>query len=877
MGQKLDKRSEKDEESFENSDWSEQTGETEQTHTREQGESRDQDNRRFGASTGPNVRDPATGDAGELTLTPARTDPQIGQPIVPLDQREHTLSTRGEWVGGDREIRSGAATTEESKTVLSPKETRQTPNNKRVSESKAVVYTGITAMEEQENGKKAELGQRKLDPDAQTRSLIASCDPNTEEDFVVLEEGETLMSSEGENNIMFGNKMEADNLQSCMKRRVEEDASASYSGDNLPQSSRNAPQEKANEKASRRKSDTLLVATDSVAAHVKSLPTDCFQREMGRHLAEVTGNRCWLKGVSYVGAADTETTGKAESEQNGNEHSKEQVSTAFDKERLLSQNNSGSVGRLRKNAEDMVDEAVQLILQEESGGKRKMKSNWEPCSEKVDYCLRVSEIQDKESHNLGFIAEKTQVGTDQSDQSTFVGVVSKRAKAGTLCLSTKKQDSQVFSKAANTYPQKPPSSETQLPQDNPSFSLELSSLIPCPPPLGNEGSDGKRQIASLKRESELVCFSAVITPPPVTHWLPKRDTSAAIQLSTSMVNSQMEPDDTPAPCDLKDALVPKEKPKVKGPPPPVPKKPKNPFIKLKTTQLMSADVQRRGKDHPRSEERVKRRHTFHFNKDTPLITNQDMCLLWDERGTYTVPTHKRPLSVDLSPWAHGSLGRMDDQYGDMIDFDYCARMEKMSPEEELQNLDMMQRRVFLERRSRFKSSPPPVANKPPNPFASTEALHIPEVIPDNEIQRPKPACSGKGEIYPERQSDRVRAQVSNHGNYGNRKEITDSSGYRDAESGSEVGSYKPVAEIVKETNQMQRHQGRAKPEGAKAQVRVPEQSPSVKVSQMKNAFDVPKKSKERPPEVQSSPKKGKDFVFFNDPNVYQRMQTHALF
>ncbi|XP_030292082.1 coronin-1C-A-like isoform X1 [Sparus aurata] len=229
-----------------------------------------------------------------------------------------------------------------------------------------------------------------------------------------------------------------------------------------------------------------------------------------------------------------------------------------------------------------------------------------------------------------------------------------------------------------------------------------------------------------------------------------------------------------------------------------------------------------------------------------------MCVLWDERGTYSVPTNRRPLSVDLSPWEHLSLGHMDDRYGDMIDFDYCIRMANLSPEEELQNIDMLERRVFLERRNRFKSSPTRVPKKPQNKFASTETLDIPEVPPDTVIQRPTPACSRNREIYPavsERVSD------NNHGVYEERKDTTDYSGDRDTGSGGEVDSYKPVAEIIRETNQMQRHQGRVKPEGAKAQVRVAEQSPSVKVSQMKTAFDVPKKSKERPPQPQTPPKK----------------------
>ncbi|XP_044029757.1 uncharacterized protein LOC122865421 isoform X1 [Siniperca chuatsi] len=702
-------------------------------------------------------------------------------------------------------------------------------------------------MEEQGNGKKSELGRSKLGPDTPTRSLTASCDPTNEEDFVVLEKDETWMASDEEKKITFGNGMKTENLQSSIKRRVEEDASAHYSDNNLQQPSRNAPQENGIEKKSRRKSDTLSVTTDSVEAPAKS-----FDREMGQHLAEVTGSRCQLKGVSHVGAAHSETTGRgeAEREQHMNDHRKGQLFTNINKERLPIQDNGSSVKRLGKSTDDMenmLDEAVQLIMQEEMGGEREMKSNGESCLEKVDPSLRESKNEDKESHNSRFTAQKTQVGADQSHQSRFAGAVSKRAKTGTLSLCNKKEDSQ----AANSHPPKakPPSSEIPLLQDPPSFSLEQCDLIPCPPLPGNEGGDGKIQVASLKRESELVCFSAVITPPPVTRLLPKRDTSMAIQLGTSMVNT----DATPASCDSKDECMPKEKPKAKGPPPPVPKKPKNPFIKLKTAQLMSTDVQRRGKDHLRSKERAKRRHTFHFNKDLPCNTptNQDMCLLWDERGTYTVPTNKRPLSVDLSPCEYLSLGHMDDHYGDMIDFDYCVHMAKLSPEEEPQNLDMLQRRVFLERRSRFKSSPPPVAKKPP--FASTETLHIPEVTSDNEIQRPKPACSKKREIYPELLSERF--SNDSHGNYGNRKDISDYSSDRDAGNVNEVGSYKPVAEMIKERNQMQRHQGRVKPDGAKAQVRVAEQSPSVKVSQMKDAFDVPKKSKERPPEVQPSPKK----------------------
>lgn len=871
MGQKLEKLSEKDEESLDNSDWSEQTGETQQSGMTEQDEGRDQDDGNFvtppsiGGTSGISVSSRlATGH----TVTSARTDPQTGQPIRPLGQKEHSLNTRAEWVGGDRGRRSVTRNAEESKTVLNPKEIRQTSklpiNKKRGTEKKAVAYTGTTAMEDKGNGKKSATGCKRLDPDTQIRSLTASCDPSNEDDFVVLEKDETWMSSDEENTITIGNRINTENPQS-IQRRVEKDTSATYEDDNLPPPSRNILQERGYEKKSRRKPDTLLVTNDGVEAHAGSSPGACFEKEMGQHLPEVTGSRCRLKGVSHVEAAHAETTGrgKAEREQHMNDHSKEQVS------HLSTQNSSGVVRRMRKGSDDsksMFNEADQSIIQQESCEEREMQSNWEPHLQKVD---------ESKNPNSGFVAQKTQVGVDRSHLRSFAGAVSKRAKASSLNLGTMKEGSQAHCRAADSHPPRARTATSEVPQlqDKSSFSLEQCELIPLP---GNEGSDGQLQVANLKRQSELGCSSAVVTPPPSTQQLPKRDTSVETQLSTCPVNSQMVPENVPT-----EEPIPKERPKVKGPPPPVPKKPKNPFIKLKTAQLKSTDVQRRGKDHLRSEEKVKRRHTFHFNQDPPCnpSNNQDMCLLWNERGTYTAPPNIRRLSVDLGPWENLSLSHMDNKYGDMVDFNYCVRIAKQYPDEEPKDMDMLQRRVFMERRSRYESSPPPVVKKPPNSFSSAETLHIPEVTSHNDIQRPKPDSSSQREMYPEHLP--VSSQVSND-DHGNRKAVIDLRSNRDGGDVCEVDSYKPVSEIIRETNQMQRHQSRVKPEGPKAQVRVADQSPSVKVSQIKNTFDVPKKSKERTQEVQP-PKKGMFFdlsmlghislSFFYDPKVCQ--STHS--
>ncbi|KAM3600599.1 uncharacterized protein V6R79_025657 [Siganus canaliculatus] len=819
MGQKLDKLSEKDEESFDTSDWSEQTAEPEHSEIAGKDESTDQDDGAFARISG--ISSQANDNLGERTVSPARTDPQTGQPIRSLGQLERPLNANGEWVGGDRESRSVAPTAKESKTFLSPKETRQTSQKKPGPGSKTVVYTGTGAMEEQGHDRKSEL-EGKSGSNAQTGS-----DATNEDGFVVLEEDESWMQSEGENDIMFENRTKADNRQPSVRRGVEKVASAGCS-DRL-QSPRDAFKDRGIEKPNRRKSDTLPGATDSTEANAKSLSAACLETRMGPHLAEVTGSRCQLKGVSHVGAAQTETTGSGNAmrERHMNEHSKGQVCPDADEEQQSARSNSSPGKRLLKCAEDTFDEGVQLVTQEEP--------RWEKAN---------TEIQDKESHKAGM------------DQSTFAGVVSKRAKEGTR----KNNDNQKLCKADVSRSTNPACADVRQLQENPSFLLEQCDLISCPPLLRNEGNDGKTQVACLKKESEFVCFSAVITPPPVTHLMPKRDTPAEAQNGESTVNSQVVPDDMPSSCDPTDEFTEIEKPKVKGPPPPVAKKPKNPFIKLKTAQLMSTDVQRRGKDHLRSEERVKRRHTFHFNKDPPCNppVNQDMCVLWDERGTYTVPSNKRPLSVDLSPWENLSLGCMDDRYGDMIDFDYCMRMAELSPEEEPQNLDMLQRSVFLERRSRFKSSPPPrVAKKPANPHASTETLDRPEAAQDNEIQRLKPTFLERREVSPEPLFDRVSAPAGNtsRGDSDNHKDRVGYSLDRDTGGDSEIASYKPVAEIIKERNQMERNKSRVQHEGVKPPVRVAEQSPSVKVSQMKNTFDVPKKSKERPPEVQSSPKK----------------------
>jgi hypothetical protein len=108
--------------------------------------------------------------------------------------------------------------------------------------------------------------------------------------------------------------------------------------------------------------------------------------------------------------------------------------------------------------------------------------------------------------------------------------------------------------------------------------------------------------------------------------------------------------------------------------------------------------------------------------------------------------------------------------------------------------------------------------------------------------------------------------------------------YRDTVSEHETETYRPVAELIKETNRMHqriRHADWTKPLAAKSMIRHADrakpltamsiagavgQGQSLKVSQMKKAFDGTKKPAEKPPEPEL--KKGKKVLWINVLSVY---------
>ncbi|XP_034048910.1 uncharacterized protein LOC117530085 [Thalassophryne amazonica] len=805
MGQKLEKTSEKEqEESRDGSDWTEQAGNTQRTETNAQNESTHQ----CGDNLGGFATIQRTGAISQRSIRclPAGHEGKLATDPQTEQPIRNLAQCDPPLYNRRKRVGGGSQSCGVSRSAEEPK-TVQTPKETR---QPSEFCLGVHRASETEATDMEQRHGKKYQISVSNLGLTASCDPANEEDFVVLEKDDTWLTSNGRGKLPFGNMVKSENLQTSVAKGLKENSSVAIDDEKPHHPYSNPPEEKVNERQICSKTDM----TDSVAAH-----TACFGIEMAQRFPEVTGSRCHLKGVSCVGAACTATTGRGKTarQQSLNGCGMGRVSPNIPQEHW-SKHNTGSIKRMRcaDGLENVFDEEVQLIMQEvpddEEELTRKMKANGEFHLEKMDPSLSEPGNQDKENQNSQFNEHRTQ------HDNRLAGSVSDRTKG-------------VVS--------------------------------------GHEGCDEKIQTASLKKDSKLVCFSAVNTKPSLTRAFPKEDTSTETQLST--VTSQPVTEVNPESCvPLKDS-VPKDKVKVKGPPPPVPKKPKKTFIKLKMAKL-STDAHRRGKDQLHSEEKVQRSHTFHFNKDTPYNTpsNMDMFLLLDNRGAYAKKSNIRQMSADPELWQHLPLGQADDQHKDMIDFDFCGRLAELSPDDETKNLDMLQKRLFLEKRRRYKGSPPPVPKKPHKSFASTERILDPEVTSENEIQRPKLGFSGTSEPEPQQMFDKAEAKVihSDHNKYGNHKNITGHDSDSDTENSSPLVCYKPVAAIIRETNQIQRHHGRIKVEGARAQDRVFEKNPSISVSQMKNAFDVPKKSTERPTEVKAPPKKGKDFELWKHQNIH---------
>uniref|UniRef100_A0A4W5N144 Coronin n=1 Tax=Hucho hucho TaxID=62062 RepID=A0A4W5N144_9TELE len=417
-------------------------------------------------------------------------------------------------------------------------------------------------------------------------------------------------------------------------------------------------------------------------------------------------------------------------------------------------------------------------------------------------------------------------------------------------------------------------------------SLEQCNVIPSPPLSVPtlEDSDGQRKVVPMQREREPVCYTHVTTPPPITHLLPERETESAVPTQHNNSMDFTQPEDRTTGASI-DPSVPGERPKPKGPPPPVPKKPQNPF-KIPAAKTRSMDEQKKGDDYHHKEEKKKRRQPHQVSKGNACDTaSRDMCVLWDDTGSaYTVPSNMYTPdhfdSMDDFPQQQRAPTR-EEKYRNIIDFDAWARMVKLAAaEEKPKQLDMLDGRPFLEKQAKLKGPPPPVPKKPQKPFVPLETVPISEDITwpsdDEEIRELELALCERMEDEvedddPEPQPDTVSTDVRRK-NLGDHRIHSGLGERSDRESVAELETetYRPVAE---ETNQMHqrirhahqterltaksiiRHAERTEPLLAKSIDGAVDLGQSLKVSQMKKAFDVTKKPAEKPPETKPEPKK----------------------
>ncbi|XP_010875884.2 uncharacterized protein coro1cb isoform X2 [Esox lucius] len=316
------------------------------------------------------------------------------------------------------------------------------------------------------------------------------------------------------------------------------------------------------------------------------------------------------------------------------------------------------------------------------------------------------------------------------------------------------------------------------------------------------------------------------------------------------------------------ASVPVERPKTKGPPPPVPKKPKNPF-KTPAVKTRSVDEQQRADDYHRKDK--KRRHSHQVNRQVCHTAPEDLCVLWDNTGAaYTVPSNVytadnfHPTDDDLEQ--HRTPTR-EEKYRNIIDFNAWAQMVKRAAEEEEpKQLDMLDERSCLEKKAKLKGPPPPVPKKPKIRF-------VPETVPtsddvawpsdDEEIHAlQKLLCGSVEDDDPELRLDKVSTDVrrENVSDLGDQRVHSGRCGRGGCEVVPEAGmqTYRPVAQLIKQTNQMHqsiRKAERTEPLATKCIAGPVAQGPSLKVSQMRKSFDVTKRPAETPPVTKPESKK----------------------
>ncbi|XP_056601511.1 uncharacterized protein coro1cb [Triplophysa dalaica] len=342
--------------------------------------------------------------------------------------------------------------------------------------------------------------------------------------------------------------------------------------------------------------------------------------------------------------------------------------------------------------------------------------------------------------------------------------------------------------------------------------------------------DGNAVKASLQQEKEPLHFTAVITPPLQIHTFPDQRAKKSSDISHLYVPQaeiqSMIPDIL--------STNPQADKKTKGPPPPVPKKPKNPF-KKGCKESASHSI-----DEPREYSDLLLKNIKMGRRQAALESFEDF--------------KRHPSCLDMLPYCMSIETNVPRHclvfYDELVanDFDNSKATGEDPLEYELKDLSMSQLRPLLERKAKIKGPPPPVPKKPRNPFAETDVENITGNM-DYSSKCGQPDSENYMDIVDEDESSPTM-MPNRHSHLACRMSSSDSSGSEE----DELSRFRPVAELIRDTNKIQekviRH-SRTNIMEARPDVTVGSQS--LQVSQMKTAFDVKKAPNKM--ERRSSPKR----------------------
>ncbi|XP_016333702.1 uncharacterized protein coro1cb isoform X1 [Sinocyclocheilus anshuiensis] len=361
-----------------------------------------------------------------------------------------------------------------------------------------------------------------------------------------------------------------------------------------------------------------------------------------------------------------------------------------------------------------------------------------------------------------------------------------------------------------------------------------------------DAGDAERvaQTASLQQEKEPLYFTAEITPPLQIHAFPDQEARKSSDVSHLYV-----------PHAEKQSMIPDILPtdaKIKGPPPPVPKKPKNPFKKAvgrKESACHSTEEPSKYSDLLLRNIQMDRRQAAlqsaeDFNMHASCL---DMSPYYIESPFY--------MCMSLEPEA-ADIPRYDlVPYDETVAPD-CDNLIETVDDKELKEMDMSQLRPLLKKKAKIKGPPPPVPKKPQNPFAKadTEKNQASKDSDLENVEQPLKYGRRDSECYvmdmEDEEAAKPTAVPTRYPYAACRIPSSDSS----ASEENKLSRYRPVSELIRDSNKIQEkviHHSRTNIMKARPDVTVGSQS--LKVSQMKTAFDAQTSSHKM--ERRSSPKK----------------------